>query len=180
MALAITTEQEHLADAVAQFAARHAPIDKTRAAFDSIAVGELPLWWEEFTAHGFHAVHIPEDAGGQGGTLADMACVIEAAAAALLPGPLLSTATTSAVASLADASAAPLMADLASGATAAIVLPEHSAVRAVRDGDGWRLHGSTGTTLGILCSTTHPGGRARRGRRSTVVRCSPRVHRARA
>ena len=89
-----------------QFAARHAPIDKTRAALDSIAAGELPTWWEEFTAHGFHAVHLPEEAGGQGGTLADMACVIEAAAAALLPGPLLSTATASAVASLADESAA--------------------------------------------------------------------------
>ena len=132
MALAITTEQEQLAEAVSQFAARHAPIDKTRAAFDSIAAGELPPWWEEFTAHGFHAVHLPEDAGGQGGTLADMACVVEAAAAALLPGPLLSTATTSAVASLADASAAALMADLAAGATAAIVLPEHSDVHAVR------------------------------------------------
>src|ERR1700723_3226369 len=87
MVLAITTEQEHLADAVSQFAARHSPIDKTRAALDSLAAGELPPWWEEFTAHGFHAVHLPEVAGGQGGTLVDLACVIEAAAAALLPGP---------------------------------------------------------------------------------------------
>ena len=109
MALAITTEQEQLADAVTKFAARHAPVDKTRAAFDSIAAGELPSWWEEFTATGFNAVHIPEEAGGQGGTLADMACVIEAAAAALLPGPLLSTATASAVAALAGTAATPLL-----------------------------------------------------------------------
>ena len=135
MALAITTEQEQLAEAVSRFAARHAPIGKTRAAFDSIAAGELPSWWEEFTAHGFHAVHLPEDAGGQGGTLADMACVVEAAAAALLPGPLLSTVTTSAIAAVADASAAALMTDLAGGATAATVLPGHSDVRAVRRGD---------------------------------------------
>jgi len=152
MVLAITTEQEQLADAVSQFAARHTPIDKTRAAFDSIAAGELPPWWEEFTAHGFHAVHLADVAGGQDGTLADMACVVAAAAAALLPGPLLSTATTSAVASLADTSAAPLMADLAGGATAAIVLPEHSAVHAVRHGDGWCLSGSSGTTLGICAA----------------------------
>lgn len=130
MALAITAEQEQLAQAVAQFAARHAPIDKTRAAWDSIAAGELPPWWEESTAHGFHAVHLSEDAGGQGGTLADMACVLEAAAAALLPGPLLSTATASAVAGLADTSAAALIAELAGGATAAVVLPEHCDVRA--------------------------------------------------
>src|SRR6516165_6248470 len=144
MVLAITTEQEHLADAVSRFAARHAPIEKTRASFDSIAAGELPPWWEEFTAHGFHAVHLPEDAGGQGGTLTDMACVIEAAAAALLPGPLLSTATAGAVAGLADDSAAALLADLAGGTPAAVVLPEDSAVRVVRDGAGWRLSGSIG------------------------------------
>lgn len=152
MALAITAEQEQLAQAVAQFAARHAPIDKTRAAWDSIAAGELPPWWEEFTAHGFHAVHLSEDAGGQGGTLADMACVLEAAAAALLPGPLLSTATASAVAGLADASAAALIAELAGGATAAVVLPEHCDVRAARVAAGWRLDGSSQTTLGICAA----------------------------
>lgn len=149
---AITNEQEQLAEAVTQFAARHAPIDKTRAALDSIAAGELPTWWEEFAANGFHAVHLPEEAGGQGGTLADMACVIEAAAAALLPGPLLSTATAGAVAALADDSAAALIADIASGATAAVVLPEDSTVRAVRDGVGWRLNGSIGSTLGLIAA----------------------------
>ncbi|MBV8177846.1 MAG: acyl-CoA/acyl-ACP dehydrogenase, partial [Mycobacterium sp.] len=148
MALAITTEQEQLVDAVIRFATRHAPIDKTRAAFDSIAAGELPPWWQEFIARGFHAVHLPEGVGGQGGSLADMGCVVEAAASALLPGPLLSTATASAVASLADASAVSLIADLAAGATAVVVLPEHSDLRAVADGDGWRLSGSSGPTLG--------------------------------
>lgn len=152
MGLAITIEQEQLAEAVTQFAARHAPVDKTRAALDSIAAGELPTWWEEFTANGFHAVHLAEQAGGQGGTLADTACVIEAAAAALLPGPLLSTVSASAVAALADASAATLMADLAGGATAVVVLPEDSSVRAVRDGAGWRLTGSIGSTLGLLAA----------------------------
>ncbi|MCV7214840.1 acyl-CoA dehydrogenase [Mycobacterium crocinum] len=150
--LAITIEQEQLAEAVTQFAARHAPIDKTRAALDSIAAGELPTWWEEFIANGFHAVHLPEDAGGQGGTLADTACVIEAAAAALLPGPLLSTVSASAVASLADDSAATLVADLAGGATAVVVLPEDSGVRAMPDGEGWRLTGSIGSTLGLLAA----------------------------
>jgi alkylation response protein AidB-like acyl-CoA dehydrogenase len=152
MTLPITIEQEQLAQAVTQFAARHAPIDKTQAALDSIAAGELPTWWEEFTANGFHAVHLPEGAGGQGGTLADTACVIEAAAAALLPGPLLSTVSASAVASLADDSAATLVADLAGGATAVVVLPEDSRVRAVADGSGWRLTGSIGSTLGLLAA----------------------------
>src|SRR5690348_10952910 len=152
MALAITTEQEQLVDAVSRFAARHAPIDKTRAAFDSIAAGELPSWWEEFISHGFHAVHLSEHAGGQGGTLGDLACVIETAAAALLPGPVLSTVTASAIAALADASGAVLVAELAAGATAAVVLPEDSAVRASRGRDGWRLSGTSESILGLCAA----------------------------
>jgi alkylation response protein AidB-like acyl-CoA dehydrogenase len=152
MVLAITTDQEHLSEAVSSFAARHAPIEKTRASFDSIAAGELPVWWEEFTAHGFHAVHLSESVGGQGGTITDLACVVETAAAAFLPGPLLSTVTAGAVANLADDSAAALLTELAAGATAAVVLPHHSGVRAVRDPDGWRLSGSSASTLGLCAA----------------------------
>src|ERR1700733_524936 len=150
MALAITVEQEELVDAVGSFATRHAPIDATRAAFGSIAAGELPSWWPEFVGNGFHAVHLPAHVGGQDGTLSDMACVVEAAAAALLPGPLLSTVTASAVAALGDASAKPLLTDLAAGATAVVILPEHGDIHAVRAGASWRLSGSSGSALGIL------------------------------
>ncbi|MDH6244081.1 acyl-CoA dehydrogenase [Mycobacterium sp. OTB74] len=152
MALAITTEQEQLAAAVSQFAARHAPVDKTRAAFESIAAGKLPPWWEDLVASGFNAVHVAEDFGGQGGTLADMGCVIEAAAAALLPGPLLSTVTAIAVAR--DAESPTLLSDLVGGATAVVILPEHSSVRAVRRPDHWELTGTSDSTLG-LCSARH-------------------------
>lgn len=152
MVLAVTAEQEDLSEAVSRFAARHAPIDKTRAAFDSIAAGELPSWWEEFTAHGFHAVHLPESAGGQGGTLGDLACVIETAAAALLPGPVLSTAAASAVAASVDDSAASLLAELTAGATAVVVLPEDSDVRAIHQTDGWRLSGSSASILGLVAA----------------------------
>jgi len=149
--LAITAEQEQLTDAVSQFAARHAPIDKTRASFDAIAAGELPAWWGEFTDNGFHAVHVAEAAGGQGGTLADVGCVIEAAAAALLPGPLLSTVTAIAVARMTTST---VLAKLVAGATGVVVLPEHSDIRAARTGGQWRLSGTTGSVLG-LCAARH-------------------------
>ena len=152
MPLAITSEHEDLADAVARFAERHASIEKTRAALDSIAAGELPTWWDDFTAHGFHAVHLPEAAGGQGGTLTDLACVVETAAAALLPGPLLSTVIASAVANSADPSATELVTELATGATAAIVLPDESDVRATAHPDGWRLSGVSSSVLGIAAA----------------------------
>lgn len=149
MALAVTREQEDLSEAVGRFAARHAPIEKTRASLDSIAAGEVPTWWEDLTANGFHAVHLPESAGGQGGTLTDLACVVETAAAALLPGPLLSTVTASAVADTADESGSPLVTELAAGATAAVVLPDQSDILATRREEGWRLRGSSSPVLGI-------------------------------
>ena len=48
--------------------------------------------------------------------------------------------------------AAALIADLAAGATAAVVLPEHSDVRAYADANGWRLTGSSDSTLGICAA----------------------------
>jgi alkylation response protein AidB-like acyl-CoA dehydrogenase len=154
MPLAITEEQQQLAVAVGQFAERHSPVAKTRTMFDAIASGELPPWWQEFVALGFHAVHLPDEVGGQGGTLMDMACVLEAAATALLPGPWLSTVTAGAVAMTSDdattdaTAAVSLLKDLAAGATAAVVLPEHSTFHATPDDDGWRVTGSSGPTLG--------------------------------
>lgn len=149
MPLALTPEQEQLADAVSQFATRHAPLDKTRDAFESLAAGEVPAWWNGFVAHGFHAVHLPERCGGQGGDLTDMACVVEAAATTLLPGPLLPTVTAGALAALADADS--LLTQLASGTTAAVILPSDDAFTAAAVGDGWQVSGTSGTTLGV-CS----------------------------
>jgi alkylation response protein AidB-like acyl-CoA dehydrogenase len=155
LAIAITAEQAQLADAVNRFAERHAPADKTRSALESLAAGEVPPWWSELVAQGFHAVHIPERFGGQGGQLTDVACVIETAGRALLPGPLLPTVTASAVALLADDTdaTATLLGELASGATAAVVLADRSSFRATPAAEGWRLTGSSGVTLGV-CSAT--------------------------
>ena len=105
MALAITTEQEQLVDAVSRFADRHAPIDKTRAAFDSIAAANYRPGGRNSSRAASTRCTCRSRSAVRAAHLADMACVVEAAAAALLPGPLLSTATASAVASLADASA---------------------------------------------------------------------------
>jgi len=67
MTLGLTPEQQDLSDAVAQFASRHAPIAATRETFGALAAGRLPGWWDALVANGFHAVHLPERLGGQGG-----------------------------------------------------------------------------------------------------------------
>ena len=127
MPVGLTDEQRQLADAVTAFASRHAPLDTTRASLDGLAAGELPQWWGEFVAGGFHAVHLPDDVGGQGGTLMDTACVVEAAATALLPGVVTATVIAGAVATLADDGATGFLSRIAAGAVRG-----HGAVRVRR------------------------------------------------
>ncbi|OBI75669.1 acyl-CoA dehydrogenase [Mycobacterium sp. E740] len=153
MTLALTPEQRELSASLAQFAARRAPIAATRESFDLLAQGRLPAWWDKFVANGFHAVHLPEHFGGQGGDLLDAACVLEAAGKASLPGPLLPTVTAGAVASLAEPTqpAQALLTRLAEGAAAALVLPQDADFTARIDGERWVVTGDSGLTAGI-CS----------------------------
>lgn len=153
MPIALTPEQKALSAAVRDFGARYAPIDKTRQTFEELAAGAVPSWWDELVANGFHAVHLPELIGGQGGDLVDTACVIEAAAQSLLPGPLLSTVCAGAVALLADTSpvAEQLLRDLAAGATATVVIPNNAALQAVPIDGGWQVAGVSPVVLGA-CS----------------------------
>ncbi|AMO60626.1 acyl-CoA dehydrogenase [Mycolicibacterium phlei] len=148
MTLALTAEQRELTDAVAAFAARRAPLSATREGFADIAKGRLPSWWDEFAATGFPVVHLPESCGGQGGTMADAACVLEAAGRAGLPGPLLPTMTAGAVALLADEASA-LLHRLAGGAPAAVVLPPAGEFSTRRDGDRWLITGTSDLVSGI-------------------------------
>ncbi|WP_231120010.1 acyl-CoA dehydrogenase, partial [Mycobacterium colombiense] len=155
MTLGLSPEQQELSDAVAQFAARNAPIASTREGFDDIAAGRVPGWWDALVANGFHAVHLPEDLGGQGGGPIDAACVLESAGKSLLPGPLLPTVTAGAVALLAEPTplAESFLRNLASGATAATVLPDDN-LSARFDGGRWRVTGASPVTQGVCAART--------------------------
>ena len=151
MTVALTDEQHQLSEAMAGFAARHAPIEQTRAQADTLASGAPPDFWNALVTQGWHAVHLPEEVGGQGGELADVACVIDAAGYALLPGPLLPTVIAGAVAMAADPGPAvsALLAEIAGGATAAVVLPHASSLRATPSPAGWSVSGTTGPEIGL-------------------------------
>ncbi len=156
MTLGLSPEQQELSDAVGQFAGRYAPIGSTREGFGELAAGQLPEWWDALAGNGFHAVHLPEHLGGQGGRLIDAACVLEAAGKALLPGPLLPTVAAGAIALLADPAptAESLVRDLAAGATAAVVLPDDGEFRARADGARWLVTGASGVTAGVVSAQT--------------------------
>ncbi len=51
-----------------------------------------PAYWEQLVAQGLVGLHLPEDDGGGGGELLDLAVVLEELGRAALPGPYLPTA----------------------------------------------------------------------------------------
>lgn len=147
MALALTDEQVQLTEAMAGFADRYGGRELTRAQFDDLAAGARPAFWPALVTQGLHAVHLPD----QGGSLADVACVLDAAGYGLLPGPLLPTVIAAAVA--AEGAGQPagdaLLAAITAGEPAALLLPDDGVLRARPDGGGWLLTGTAGPQLGI-------------------------------
>jgi alkylation response protein AidB-like acyl-CoA dehydrogenase len=146
--IAVTDEQTALADAVAAFAARVAPVEETRKLLDSGPRDTADRVWKQFVDQGFATMHLP-DAAGDAAALADVAILLEQAGRSLVPGPLLPTVLTSLLVHRhADEAAAPPLADaFASGARGACVLSAGE-LTAVAAGADWLLTGTTGLVLG--------------------------------
>jgi hypothetical protein len=87
--IAINSDQRAVADAVRAWAAHAGPRATARA--QETAPDAWHKHWAELADLGLFAVALPETAGG-GGTIADLAVMLEAAATALVPGPVVSTA----------------------------------------------------------------------------------------
>ncbi|MGY0023617.1 acyl-CoA dehydrogenase [Streptomyces sp. cg35] len=92
MGIAITQEQRELADAARGWIARAVPPEKVRKLLDAPAApGHRPPYWDGLAGQGLLGVHLPEAYGGGGGTLLDLAVVVEEAGRAALPGPYVGT-----------------------------------------------------------------------------------------
>ncbi|MGH3251551.1 MAG: acyl-CoA dehydrogenase family protein, partial [Trebonia sp.] len=149
MTIALTSDQQDLAEAVAGFTARYAAVGETRAAFGKIAAGELQPSWQALVGQGLHAIHLPQWAGGDGAGLIELAVLLEQAAFGLFPGPLLPTVFAGQL--IAEHAPEPLarrlLPDLASGTTAAAAVGA-TGLNAVRSGTGWLVNGQTDPVLG--------------------------------
>ena len=169
MVMALSDEQIQITDAVTRFTERHATLEQLRPHFEACAAGELPPFWTELVAQGWQAVQVPEEFGGQGGELADAACVLDAAGYGLLAGPLLPTLITGAVAAAADPGPAAhrLLRSIAEGRPAVTVAPDAGRLRCTPTASGWILDGSAGPEIGlpgagqILISAREQDGRVR-------------------
>lgn len=163
MPVALNDDQATLAQTVAAFAERHGSREFTRKDRDKHQAGERPDHWLELASLGLHAVHLPEEVGGQGGSIEDLAVVVGEASRALLPGPLLPTVCASAVVSSAgvDGTTTDILKRLAAGATATLLVPQSSLTVTERAGR-MRLDGRSVATLGaasaeLLVAAAQPG-----------------------
>jgi alkylation response protein AidB-like acyl-CoA dehydrogenase len=117
MGLAIIEDHLALAAVARSFLEAQGGRGPARAALDAPS-DQLPKWWGEMAGLGWLGLHLPEDVGGQGYGVAELAVVIEALASVVAPGPFLPTAWASGVidAVADDGTRRRLLPDLASGA----------------------------------------------------------------
>jgi alkylation response protein AidB-like acyl-CoA dehydrogenase len=146
MPIAVTEEHESLRQTAQRWLETHAPPTEPRALADAVPTpsavppsAELPPVWEKMAAQGWLGLHLLEEDGGQGFTLAEVAVVVEELGAALFPGPVLPTLVVSAaLARHADATVRRrLLPGLADGTvTAAVAFGARVTAEGAGSGDG--------------------------------------------
>src|SRR5215475_11006215 len=92
MELVLTEDQELLAKTATDFVREHSPVNRLRALRDANdPVGFSRDLWKQMAELGWVGILIPEEYGGAGMGLADLAVVLEALGRTLAPEPFLST-----------------------------------------------------------------------------------------
>ena len=86
-----TDEQQSIVDVFGSLAERTVPLDRLR---DHEPLGFAPVLWEQLVAIGAPGMAVPEDAGGAGASLLDLALAVEALGRRLAPAPLIEHAVT--------------------------------------------------------------------------------------
>ncbi len=117
MGIGLTEEHDALADAVRGWAERNAPVSVVRATLDAEEESR-PAFWAGLAEQGLLGLHIPEEYGGQGAGLLELAVALETLGQAVVPGPFLPSVLASAALLRADESAkarAELLPGLADG-----------------------------------------------------------------
>ncbi len=177
MAIGLTEEHDALADAVRGWAERHASVSVVREALDAERETR-PGFWGGLAEQGLLGLHVPEEFGGQGAGLLELAVAVETLGLHLVPGPFLPTVLASAALLKADEDAEArkeLLPGLADGSTAgALALATGLTGRAV--GDGLTISGTAEPVLGGGLADVHRAPRGHRRRREVGRRRRRRPH----
>jgi len=149
-----TEEQEELRATVRRFLEDRAPMTEVRRLMDTSTGYDREVWSRMGGQLGLQGLHIPEEYGGQGFTVVELALVLEEMGRALLCAPFLASACLAASAILHGATEEQrraLLPGIASGeVVATLALAEESgrwddggiALQAWPDGGGFRLEGT--------------------------------------
>ncbi len=154
MQLVLSEDQELIGKTAADFVKEKSPIARVRALRDANdPVGFSRGLWKEMAELGWVAIVFPEEVGGAGLGLADLAVVLEALGRSLAPEPFLSSVQLAGRAHVSGGSEAQRRAFLPGVVAGERVLAlaqqeagsrfdlHRVATRAERDGPGWRLRG---------------------------------------
>ncbi|MBL1075338.1 acyl-CoA dehydrogenase [Nocardia sp. 2] len=148
--IAIGAEHRALADTVAGFLDRKGARATARALLETDEE-TLPPWWPELRALGWPGVHVPEEYGGAGYGLEELAVIVEGLGRAVAPGPFVPTVLASAflVAAGDEVVRAKLLPGLADGSVTAAVCTRQGLTRAgaAVSGQVAVLGGGTAQTL---------------------------------
>jgi alkylation response protein AidB-like acyl-CoA dehydrogenase len=153
-------ERADLRDAVASLLADQGPATTVAAVVESPGGYDRTLW-RQLAEYGFLGLLIPEDLGGSGGQLADVAVLAEEIGRVLLPGPYVSsavTATTALVRAVRDGTGAAcgrgaeLVVRLGSGEQTAVLVDARGVASGLAvTGDrqrGYEVNGTAETVIG--------------------------------
>ncbi|MCB5907115.1 acyl-CoA dehydrogenase [Streptomyces pinistramenti] len=164
MGIGITQEQRDLAEAARGWVARSVPPEEVRKLLDTAPPPHgRPAHWDALAAQGLLGPHLPEAAGGGGGTLLDLAVVLEELGAAAFPGPYLPSALAAEL--LRRGGLHGLVSDLAGGGLIGAVALGTGSLTAVETADGYVLDGTAPPVLAggdadliVLAAETRPQG----------------------
>src|SRR3546814_3962152 len=127
MSIAITEDHRALADTAADLLAKRDARGAARALLEA-PDEPLPDLWKDLAGLGWLGLHIPEEHGGSGFTLEELAVVLEALGRAVAPGPFVPSVIASAVIAAAgdDATKGDLLPGLADGSVVGARSEEHT------------------------------------------------------
>ncbi|WP_339155088.1 acyl-CoA dehydrogenase [Actinomadura luteofluorescens] len=145
MTIGLTEEHRDLRDAVRAFTSRQVTPAAVRAAVDA-GREKAPAFWDDLAAQGLLGLHLPEDAGGAGYGLVELAVVLEELGRAVTPGPFLPTVLASAV--LHRAGHTEHLPSLAGGSAVGAVGLDAGSLTISRSGGGITVTGTSGPVLG--------------------------------
>jgi alkylation response protein AidB-like acyl-CoA dehydrogenase len=155
--IGIRDEHEELRTSVRGWIESRCPPSVTRSALEA-DVDQLPPFWSELGSQGTLGIHLPEEFGGQGAGMVELAVVVEELGRAAAPGPW---STTAIVAGVVVESGNPVLAKevlpgLADGATpASLVVPAGGPDGSAVAGAGLTAHPGAGGTL-LVSGTVGP------------------------